>query len=84
MQRPLKQEVAEWKQNKVTKYLIQTLEEDVEALKDVWANGGFTQPEQAGTIQLNSRALGQIAALIQTLEFLETDMDAEEVVHYEH
>ena len=84
MQKPIRQEVAEWKQHKVTKYLVERLIEDAKDLKDLWAEGSFTGADQSITIQLNSRAIGQYAAIAQMLEFIESDMDIEEMVKYEH
>ena len=83
--RPLKQEVAEWKQHKVTKHLVKELEDTLEGVKEEWANGGFTLESESGTLQLNSRALGNIKALGQLLDYIEGDMDsAESVISYEH
>ena len=85
MQKPIKQEVVEWKQHKVTKYLMHHLKEDIELIKDIWANGQYTTESEGGTIQLNSQALGGVRALNSTLDFLESDMDSsEEKVEYEH
>ena len=84
MQKPIRQEIAEWKQHKVTKYLVECLKQDVEELKEIWAAGQLTTPDQAGTIQLNSRAQGQVAAILQTVDFIESDMGVEDVVQYEH
>mgnify|MGYP001813239040 CR=1 FL=1 len=81
-QKPLRQEVTEWKQHKVTKYLVEQLGEDLENLKEMWAAGQFTAPDQAGTIQMNSRAIGQIAGITAILDFVASDMDAE--APYEH
>lgn len=85
MQKPLKQEVVEWKQSKVTKYLLQYIDDEVKSMQELWAAGGYTMESQSGTIQLNSQAIGSIKGLGQLLDFLESDMDAEEAeAKYEH
>ena len=84
IEKPLKNEIQEWKQNKVSKYLMKRLEEDRKELMEMWAAGQFTAPDQSATIQLNSRALGMFAALEQVEDFLESDMDVEEMIQYDH
>ena len=84
MQKPIKQEVNEWKEHKVTKYLIKELKKDRAVLQEMWAAGQFTMQDTDGTIQMNSRSIGQVAAIDATLEFVDGDMDAEEGVVYDH
>ena len=85
IEKPLKQEVAEWKDHKVTKYLRKYLEADLQETLEIWGGGGFTMESQSGTIQLNSQALGGVKTLSQLLDYLDSDMDAEESqIQYEH
>ena len=81
---PLKQEIVEWKANKVSKYLVQELQNNMNEIKDQWMNGGFTLESESGTLQMNSRALGNIKALGETLDFIENNMDAGDTLIYEH
>lgn len=84
IEKPLKQEIVEWKQHKVTKYLIQQLKDDMKVIQETWTHGGFTTESESGTIQLNSRALGNIKALGELLDYIEQDMGVEAMIDYEH
>ena len=76
--KPLRVEVNEWKQNKVTKYLVETINADLELIKEVWTSGGYTTESQSGTIQLNSQALGSITAIRNVLDLIEDNLGTEE------
>lgn len=85
MQKPIRQEVTEWKQHKVTKYLIESLERDVSEIQETWAAAAYTTEMESGTIQLNSQALGSIKAIREMLDFISSDMgSSEEKPDYEH
>ena len=85
MQKPIRQEVAEWKQHKVTKFLIKRLEDDTQEIKEMWAQGAYTLESESGTLQVNSQALGSLKAIGDLLDYLEGDMDSEEAKPaYEH
>ena len=84
IERPLKTEVVEWKENKVTRYLVDQIQRDIEEIKDVWVNGGYSAPDQAATIQLNSKALGGAHALSALLDFIEDELGVEETIEYGH
>ena len=76
--KPLRVEVNEWKQNKVTKYFIECIKQDIDIIKESWSSGAYTMPEQSATIQLNSKALGSIEALMNMQDLIEDNLGTDE------
>lgn len=60
-----------WLQHPCSRALVHTLQADEFDLKESWSNGNYTAESEYGTIQLNSKALGEIQATQSILTFVE-------------
>jgi len=58
----------EWQTHPVTADLVRELTESLEDLKERWVQGNLTDPSAEGTVQLNSRSIGEAQAYKNMLE----------------
>ena len=71
MDKPEKDDIALWQSNPVTKYFIAIVQENLEDIKDGWANGDYITDDALTTVQSNSNAQGTAHALIQLIAEME-------------
>ena len=71
MDKPEKDDIALWQSNPVTKYFIHIVTENLEDIKDGWANGDYISEDALTTVQSNSSAHGTAYALLKLIEEME-------------
>lgn len=71
MEKPHREEIAEWQSHPVTKYYLWRLKQDREEIKEAWANGELTAEDVNGTLQLNSSAVGSAQSLYSMIVEIE-------------
>ena len=66
-----KEELEEWKANKITRFMMHQIGDEIDRIKDVLATGGTLDGDRTG--QLTARAVGEAAGLDWVLQetFLE-------------
>jgi hypothetical protein len=74
------EEIVYWLSSPVTQALRLTIEGDVHSHYEQWAGGSFTDVNAEGTVQLNSKALGELASLEAIGEWIETLKEYKEAI----
>lgn len=64
----IKSEFQQWLKHPATEALISNLKEQIQFLKDGWAEGAFTTETVDGTVQTNAKNIGQIQCALTLLE----------------
>ena len=59
--------------------LKRQLQQDVQDIKDAWANGNYTGESAEATLQLNAEAIGKVSTCESIIEFIETEGGDEDV-----
>jgi hypothetical protein len=72
LEKPTYEQAREWHDSRVTQYLLEEIDLTVSEIKDVWAEGGYTGDSTDETSQLNSRALGNVQALLNLRDFIDS------------
>ena len=72
-----KEEFQEWLQHPVTQAFRKYLSNNIRDFQEGWSNGAFTGATSDETIQLNSKAIGQIQILQNILEIDEGVLNGE-------
>ena len=55
--------------------ILKKISEEEKAIMEGWANGVFTGPSEYETIQLNSRALGEVDGLFTAKSIIEESLE---------
>ena len=63
--------------NEYRRELQKYFNEELQSIMEQWADGTFTGPEQAATIQLNAQALGTVKAIHAILAYLDQPVEEE-------
>lgn len=71
MEKPKKEDIALWQSSPVTKYLVYRVSENLEDIKDGWAEGGYISEDALSTVQVNASAQGTAHALNQLIAEIE-------------
>jgi len=73
-----KEELEEWKANKITRYMMYQINQEIERLSGILAGGGTLDGDRTG--QLTARAVGEITGLDWVLQetFLEGHQDQDD------
>lgn len=72
MEKPTYEQAVDWYTSRVTRYLLEEINDTVNEIQDIWVEGGYTGDNEFDTIQLNSRALGNVQALLNLKDFIES------------
>ena len=64
---------ADWAKEQVTLELVRKLREDRQHFMELWAAGSHTGDSADKTLQLNSKAIGQVQAIDEILNWIEGD-----------
>jgi len=68
----------DWRQNPLTLALVLALRGNVQEVSEFWKNGSFSGETSEQTAQLNARALGQVHAVEEVLEWIDSPDKGEE------
>lgn len=81
MDKPVTEEIREWQQLRVTRYMLQMIDRAISDTQEAWAAGEFTGETVDRTTQLNSGAIGFIRGmeeLYASIENLHYDGDEDD------
>lgn len=71
MDKPQKEDIAQWQSSTVTKYFVHRLLENLDDIKDGWADGDYIGEDALATVQRNASAQGTAHALNQLISEIE-------------
>ena len=71
--RPLQEDLNQWKVSDESKWFLQNLAEIRSLIHSTWETGGYTAESSEGTLQLNAEALGMVKMLDAINDFFELE-----------
>lgn len=68
----IKSEFQQWLNHPATEALLSNLKEQIQFMKDNWAEGSFTSETVDGSVQTNAKYIGQVQTAMTLLEGIQS------------